>query len=278
MTEFVQEENGVAWVAELQRKRSTVPAHSETTVAIATFNRTPLLRNSLQRMTERTIPHRLIVIDDGGSDGCEDLVVEARGWGLPIEYVYNHRPYKAMCSQPRNLATRMCETPLIVFTEPELLWDTDALPQMWADRANREADEFITAGTIRHGQAPGETCWCCGELYHVTKNWQAVWCGMFERQWLTEVRGLDEHFPQGWGWDDVDLGTRLGCIGVGQYVDLDIVATHQWHPPTIEMDQTPNETHFKSKNLDPSSSDNVIVANDENWGLLVPRPGGEMLP
>ena len=83
---------------------------------VTTWNRTALLANSLQRLAGGlTLPDEILVVDDGGSDGCEGLCERARvEWGLPVRYLYNHRPYEAMCSQARNVGIKHTDADLII--------------------------------------------------------------------------------------------------------------------------------------------------------------------
>ena len=75
-----------------------------------------------------------------------------------------------------------------------------------------------------------------------------------------------------WGWDDVDLGSRLRIRGIGQYNDLSMVATHQWHPQRI-CSQVRNEAYFKAKGFDGCEAGdhpNLVANQGREWGSVDP--------
>ena len=246
----------------------------------ATWNRANLLRGSLERLSGLTIPDEILVIDDGSVDETEGVCRWARDeLDLPIEHVYNHRPYEAMCSQAKNVAVQHTNADVMIFSEPEMLFDTDVVAQLisqheidmqWGTR------RLLNVGTIHHEQAPGSVCSCgCGGRYHTTMNWQALWVALIRREWLLDVGGWDEHFPSPWGVDDVDLGTRLRIYHVGQHNVMEAEATHQWHPPRNAGHQGPNWRYFEEKDFNGKESlehPRLRANAGEDWGRVIPRP------
>ncbi len=240
---------------------------------ITTYNRSPLLRQSLARLTELTVPDEVLVVDDGGSDGCEGVVRVFEGC-LPIRYLYTHNPGEAMCSHARNVGLHATDCEVVITSEPEIRFDTDVVRQMLTRHESDRAQlfpplkQFINAGVVYTEHPDGG-----GKDKHV--NWQALWVALYRREWLLAVGGWDEKFPQPWSWDDVDLGTRLRIAGVGQYNDMTIEATHAWHPPRV-YDQEPTEAYYAAKGFNGNESPDhpLLVANrdDPNWGVPIPRP------
>lgn len=246
----------------------------------ATWNRGDLLSRSLARLAELTVPDEVLVVDDGGDDGTEGVCARARDeLGLPIRYLYTHHPGEQMCSHARNVGVCATDADVVITSEPEMWFETDVIAQLLARHEDDQQwgrRQFVNVGRVLHEQPPGRgPCHCCGREKHETVNWQATWVCLYRREWLLEVGGWDEGFPLPWGWDDVDLGSRLRIGGVGQYNDLDAVATHMWHESRI-CGQAPNEAYFKAKGFhgDERRDHPHLVANrdDPAWGRPIPRP------
>ena len=228
-----------------------------TSLLITTCNRSHLLRNSLKRLTERTLPDEVLIVDDGGDDGCEDVVCDFRGH-LSITYVYTHNPGDSQCCHSRNVGIKTTKCDLIITSEPELKFETDVIAQM-LDWHKREPTKVISAGTIHtEGEDLSRT--------ETLKGWVAPFTALYDRQWLVDIGGWDEFgWPDPWGWDDVDLLTRLRIAGHGQVIANEIEVLHQWHLSRA-CDQTANEAYFRSKGFDDDLSQ--LVANQgREWGI-----------
>lgn len=249
---------------------------SDVCLLITTWNRTPLLENNLRRLASGlTLPSEVLVVDDGSVDACEARCTALRDeLGLPLRYIYTHNPGEALCSHARNVGIKNTDCELILTSEPEMLFESDIVAQMVAQHEHDRQwgiRQFVNVGRVFHEQPPGARCKCCGQLKHETVNWQATWITLYRREWLFDVGGWDEFgFEDVWGWDDVDLGSRLRIRGIGQYNALDMVATHQWHPPRI-CRQDRNEAYFKSKGFDGNENPNhpnVVANRGCEWGVV----------
>jgi len=180
------------------------------------------------------------------------------------------------------------------------MWVTDLVPQMVGDM-DVHPDEIISAGTIYHMQEhcsfhPGFITDpkvalkdCIVEDYQTqprsydqrdlvkTVNMQATFACLYKRDWLMEINGWDEEFKGCWGWDDIDLATRLRINGINQHIYWDVECIHQWHPhpPHHIMGEGSriNEAHMRSKRLDLlEKGDPGLIANKEKeWGIIKPR-------
>lgn len=270
-----------------------------TTLLITTFNRGHLLNNTLERLCNITIPDDILIVDDGGIDNTKD-VVERFKTKLPIRYIYNNNPEWTICSMARNIGVKNTDADIIITSEPELLWITDIYPQMIEER-KKYPNEIISAGVIYHAQErtsfnPGLITDPVSALvseivedyvteprpYHPagycrTKNMQATFACLYERQWLLDLGGWDEAFPGPWGWDDIELATRLRISGINQHVCSHMEAIHQWHPHLPPHIQGPgaklNEDYFISKRLDliTNKNDAQLIANKgKKWGKVKP--------
>jgi len=242
-----------------------------TALVITTYNRTTQLARSLARLSNLTVPDEVIVVDDGGTDGCEEMCDGFRDI-LPIRYIYTHHPGPQLCSHARNVAINATKADLIIQTEPEILFDTDVVAQ-FLTRHEENPSLIYTAGTIHHIQKDGSV--------NTLQNWAASYAAIYDRSWLLAVGGWDESFPEPWGWDDIDLYTRIRAhLNVNQRIDPDIVVTHQWHEQTAN-DQSLNADHFFRKGFGPTAlngewmkrdNPDVIIPRDQDWGKPYPRP------
>lgn len=231
-----------------------------TTLLITTNGRTGQLRHSLTRLNELTMPDEILIVDDGGGDGCEALVVEF-GW-MPIRYLYHNNPGQTMCSEARNIGIKEATGDLIITSEPEVMFVTDVIAQMLYLRDIRPTD-VISAGTVYHAQSEGvRDPGSCERI----QGWVAPFTALYGRDWLLDVGGWDESFPSPWGWDDTDLLTRLVCAGHGQSIVPSIEILHQWHGSSA-VDQAANEAHFKAKNLDHDHITHVVANKGREWGI-----------
>jgi glycosyltransferase involved in cell wall biosynthesis len=257
------------------------------TLLITTFNRADLLRNSLERLTQLTIPNEVLVVDDGGADHTEQVCNDFRD-RLPIHYLYNHNPDWSICSMARNIGIVHASNDWIVTSEPELFFVTDVCSQ-FAELHEGHELEVISAGTIYfqpEGGAPPSTnvegLEIAGDYVPPTDHetaigWVAPFTALYYRPWVEAVGGWDEEFPGPWGWDDIDLLTRLRIMGINQHIALDVHALHQWHGPKHRGDVNfQNEEYFRAKSFvaggveDPALPD--IVANrGRAWGVLRAR-------
>lgn len=266
---------------------------------LTTYNRGTLLNQSLQRLCNLTLPDEVLVVDDGSIDNTEVIVKEFEG-KLPIRYIYNHNPEWSICSMARNIAVKNCIGDVIITSEPEILFVTDIVKQMAEDH-KQFPDQVISAGVIYHQQQhcefhPGLITDPVAALkdsvvedyqteprsynqsgYCKTQNMQATFIALYRKEWIEMVGGWDEEFPGAWGFDDIDLCTRLRIKGINQHVCPEMEAVHQWHPHLPPHIQGPmmfmNEKHMQDKKLGDENPDNPnLIANvGKPWGVIKSR-------
>lgn len=284
----------------------------KTTLLITTFNRGHLLNNTLQRLANLTIPDEVLIVDDGSTDNTETIVSNFVG-KLPVKYIYNHSPNWTICSMARNIGVKNAIGDIIITSEPELLFVTDVVKQMLEER-EKYPKQIISAGVIYHAQTntafhPGLITDPLAALkdeivedyivqprsynqsgYVKTINMQATFAALYEKEWLLDVGGWDEGFEGAWGWDDIELCTRLRINGINQHICPEIEALHQWHPhlpPHLQGQASAiNEKHMASKKLNEvekdifaqkeagtyKKTDPRLVANKgKEWGVIQPR-------
>lgn len=283
-----------------------------TCLLITVFNRAPLLRLSLERLTRLTLPDEVLIVDDGSTDECESMVRSFEG-RLPIRYIYNHNPTWSICSFARNIGVKNTDKDIIITSEPEILFVTDVVAQVKKDM-EENPKQLISAGTVYHAQeqckvhegfaidaraslkdSTIENYQTEPRSYHPggfckTVNMQATFIGAYRREWLLELGAWDEDFPGAYGFDDIELCTRLRINGINQFIDKDIETVHQWHahlPPHIQGPMVhDNDMYFASKKLNEvevdilekkrlgtyDKIDERLIANrNHEWGVIKPR-------
>lgn len=268
----------------------------KTCLLITTYNRATQLSNSLERLSNVTIPDEVLIVDDGSSDYTKD-VVEGFKNKLPIKYIFNNNPEWSICSFARNIGVKNTDADIIITAEPELLFVTDIVKQMLEER-EKYPSEIISAGVIYHAQDkttfnPGliidpvsalkseivedyqtEPRSYRSDGYCKTKNMQATFACLYERQWLLDVGGWDESFTGAWGVDDWDLCTRLRINGINQHICPEMEAVHQWHehlpPHLMGKAMQDNEKIMLAKRMDlMAKGDPGLIANkDSEWGVI----------
>jgi glycosyltransferase involved in cell wall biosynthesis len=110
------------------RQQSAVGQNLRCSVVIPTFNRRPLLRQSLLSLVRQDIGRdkfEVLVVDDGSSDGSEEEVRSFRG-DLNVRYFYQPDDgYRV--ARARNVGIRNAEAPVCVFVDSGVVLRSDAL-------------------------------------------------------------------------------------------------------------------------------------------------------
>jgi GT2 family glycosyltransferase len=252
---------------------------------ITTHQRGHLLEQSLDRLLGLTLPAELVVVDDGGDDATPEIVAEfGTRSGVETRYIYTHNPGSQLCAHARNVGVKAATHDWIVTAEPELCFRTDALAQ-FAELQSQHPNDVISSGRVwfaPEGHSPnftGEPGWELAGDYTPPQGsqdaigWVAPYSALWNRAWLLEVGGWDEGFPGNWGWDDIDLLTRLRLCGHGQYIALEIEGVHLFHGLGGDTDFI-NEKYFRAKSFssDESNLTDLVANKEREWGVAKPRP------
>lgn len=228
------------------------------TLLITTFQRSHLLERSLDRLAELTLPDEIIVVDDGGDDGCEEVCHTFGLEHMPVRYVWNNSPGWDNCCLARNIGLKMATCDEIITSEPEGWFVTDIVAQFKTAR-QQHPDDVLSAACCYH--APDDSCTLNLERCNMVPAWPYV--NMSRRQWLLDVGGWDERLPEDWGWDDIDLWGRLERVGHPRRNVYEVTIHHQWHPSRI-CPAVANETYVRGKEYPRD-----LVANQgREWGML----------
>ena len=279
---------------------------------ITTFNRATQLGRTLKRLSRLTKPDELVIIDDGSTDGTRDVVEMAKTLlGIPVQYIFRDKQGYDSCAIPRNIGIKHCTHEFLAICEPECLFITDVIAQFKETIQKYPLDVIsmgvtyftnpgtpIDDGVIENPIHYVENVWDVKKFpLHkedrfdvmgreviftpatVTRavNFEAPFAAFYKKEWLFEIGGWDENFSLiygggGWGFDDVDLLTRLRTMGHGQIKSPQIQVIHQWHdrpPQKIADGWKRNEELMRAKNVtDDSSNPNLVANREREWGKL----------
>lgn len=218
----------------------------KTTLLITTWGRAAQLEKSLVSIANRTMPDEIIIVDDGTEDDsvykvCDEFSLTYTNF--EIKYITLNNPGHTLCCKARNAGLKVATGDLMIVSEPEMEFVTDVVAQM-KQYAEENTKLCINAGTVHHVKA--------GPRIETTTDWIAPFTCSYQRQWLLDIGGWDEAMPGVWGYDDVDLLTRLRISGHQQAIATEIEVTHQMHDPcptNAHAAAELNYAHFRSKSF-----------------------------
>jgi len=226
-----------------------LPARPRISVVIPTFNRSDLLRSTLESLAAQRCPgdrFEVVVSDDGSTDGTFDLCHEFREH-LPLRFRYQQDAgFRAGAA--RNGGARLARAPLLAFLDTGTLAGPDFVEQHLQEHARGPATGRAVAGYAygyrlfdptpklaealrdstpaavveRHGHDPAFWDWRHDtlapigfDLRQFATPWQVFWtmnCSVRAEDFW-RAGGFEESYV-GWGFEDMELGLRLFRAGV----------------------------------------------------------------
>ncbi|MGE5507707.1 MAG: glycosyltransferase family 2 protein [Chitinophagales bacterium] len=203
-------------------------------VVIPTYNRRAFLERCLKSLLRQTAPgdlYELVVVDDGSTDGTADLVAELAA-AAPCAVRYHRQPNSGR-ARARNAGIRLARGEYIIFLDSDMVVDDGFIAAHLACHAE--------GGRIVHGQVINTPDWeepqkaepklsDCSRAFFATGNVS------LERAKLLEAGLFSEEFTE-YGWEDLELGTRLRRLGL---VAVKCPAARSWHYlPRLTYAQVP---------------------------------------
>lgn len=194
-------------------------------IIIPTCDRRDSLKENLLSLTWLDYPknkYEVIVIDDGSTDGTEEMIAKMRD-PLPYSLRYGRFKEKKGISAARNLGMNMASGGIFVFTDDDCLFEMKWLTFLLAsfdspnvgvvggpDRTPREATffskcvgylftSFVGTGGLRGGKR-----FRVGRYYPKGCNMAVL------REAIDKVGGFDEHLGPG---EEIELGYRIEKAG-----------------------------------------------------------------
>ncbi len=192
---------------------------ADVAIVIPVYNRRSIVLETLDSVARQSIPpRRLIVVDDGSTDGTADSV---RGWlaraNLPTRTLLRTQP-AAGVSAARNHGLRWCgDSRFVAFLDSDDLWPVDFLerttgllerrPEAIAVSADRLTVDDAKLRRRRErvaGIAENATRWL------FTRHAGVASCTLFRADAVASQKGFDETLSTG---EDAELFLRLSLLG-----------------------------------------------------------------
>lgn len=266
---------------------------------ISVFNRTELLRKNLLRFQYITIPDYITVVDDGTHDALEvkSMLKTLDFLKGRIQYIRHNNPDWDSCSIPKNIGLRNSRGDILIYTEPENIFVRDVVEASHKLPENKYSyQDWVYFG--KQGSSPfpeerikdpldyideyGWYVWESGteDVHGGQPTYTAAvmvspWYFIVRKNDLLNIGGWDEQMSGKngggrWGFDDIDLITRLRESGINA-MTMPISVIHQWHdrpPQWIQDSWGPNEKIMKEKQDEEGKyKREFIMANREKeWG------------
>ncbi|HEY9854671.1 MAG TPA: glycosyltransferase [Stenomitos sp.] len=200
-------------------------------VVVTTYNRAPILEKALRALLNQdtTESHEIVVIDDGSTDRTPELVRGLQADHPHLRYVPQPNQGRAVA---RNTGIREARGEFLCYVDSDVVVvpgfvrghleahrnarRTDAAREVFVQGLSVNVDDFehLTEAKV----PPFDP----SRAFFDTKNVS------IRRSLLEQVGGFDTGFVE-YGWEDLELGTRLKQIGVGIVRSKEALGFH-YHP------------------------------------------------
>jgi len=202
-------------------------------VIIPTFNNRAALLRTLGTLFKQTLPpekYEIVVLDDGSTDGTEEMV---RALASPVAITYARQENRGRAAA-RNAGSRLAHGQILLYLDSDILASPDLLEQHYQHYEENGNAIGVQGRTLVHPESKVTPFMRTKELfpdltrrkrtnlspYHfITRNVS------IRAADLWAVGGFDESFP-GYGWEDIELGLRLHANGVRLYYDPSAIGYH----------------------------------------------------
>ena len=193
------------------------------TVVIPTFNGRTLLTETLEHLAAQTVPHEVIVVDNGSTDGTAELVADRFPDVQVIALDENVGFGRAV-----NRGVEAATGDVVVLVNNDVLCPPDFLGHLLAPFADDHVG--MVAGVLLQHDRPELVDSAGIELDTTLRSWDTLWnrpvaelagaaepvgpCGgaaAYRTAAFREVGGFDDAFFA--YWEDVDLALRLRLAG-----------------------------------------------------------------
>ena len=200
------------------------------TVGLCSRNRHQTLELVLRSLSDQTLsPDRfeVVLVDDGSSDGTDEMVRRVRP-DLPYPLSYLWQPHSALASA-RNTGIRAARGRVMLYIDDDVLADPRLLEEHLATHTRYQ--RCVCNGWVNHvseAVRPAQPKFTAADIstsFFWTSNVSVKLCH------LKEAGLFDEDFKE-YGWEDQELGLRLMAIGLKKHNNYKAIGFHIKRPPT----------------------------------------------
>ena len=198
-------------------------------IVIPTYNQKEILAKTLDYLIlqdYRRDQYEIIVVDDGSSDGTQEMVKSKMGSGVSLRYFYQKQrgPHFA-----RNLGIEKARGEIVIFVDSDIF----APPNFISEHVkSHEAlgDVVVSGPAVRTANVDNVFA---NINRRKTKKLLFDFSGpslitsnlSVKRTFLIRVGGFDEEFT-GFGWHDWELGFRLKKLGLKAKRNINAIVCH----------------------------------------------------
>lgn len=184
----------------------------DASVIIPTYNRRQLLQRTLMSLADQTYPagrFEVIVVDDGSTDGTEDMV-QALNVPYPLHYVRQPNQGRAVA---RNTGVRAAASDLLIFLDSDV-----AVARQFIEAHVRAHDEpmRVVKGPVIHVSTLDAPLDTEPKLSDMSRAFFATANVSVARRHFEEAGFFNETFRE-YGWEDLEMGDRLRDLGLRSY-------------------------------------------------------------
>jgi glycosyltransferase involved in cell wall biosynthesis len=238
----------------------------ELSVVIPTFNRLPILRETVRRIVRHTFPREkleLIIIDDCSSDGTAEFLA---GLTLPISFRYSVNKENLGRATSRNFGIKQARGEYVLMIDDDI-WASPSLMEehLKQHRRNNEAVAVVGAIVVAAGipntavneRLSAHHLWCYEEMIKHTQNLPYHFCktaNLSISKALAEKVGLFNELFSSYGGEDTEFGYRLFTKNINLIFAREAVGYH-YHNETVESliikEMERGKTYFTYQQLHP---------------------------
>ena len=201
----------------------------EVSVIIPTHNQKEILAKTLDYLILQDYPkdqYEIIVVDDGSTDGTQEMVKSKMGSKVGLRYLYQKQrgPHFA-----RNLGIEKARGEIIIFVDSDIFTPPNFISEHVTFH-QKFGDVVVSGPTVRTDRL--DNVFADANRRKV-KKWLFDFSGpsfitsnlSVRRKSLIRVGGFDEQFT-GFGWHDWELGLRLKKLGLKAKRNINAVVYH----------------------------------------------------
>lgn len=190
-------------------------------VIIPTYNRRAILEKALRALADQTVrpsTYEVIIVDDGSTDGTDEMV---NSFDAPYALSY-YRQERQGPATARNRGIRAATGELIVFIDSDIVVTPvfleahlKAHPGLSAEEqgASGPEDLVIGHGPVIHTDNIDDPTAATMKVTDISRAFFATGNVSIRKKHLFDAGLFDEEFVE-YGWEDLELGLRLRKLGL----------------------------------------------------------------